>query len=66
MIRFALRGKKILEQLSRPQFFPGFEISRPFSTCLAWRKEREISKTGKNRGLESYSNIFFLLGGTTV
>ena len=24
------RGKKILEQLSRPRFFPGFEISRPF------------------------------------
>ena len=25
-----VRGKKILEQLSRPQFFPGFEISRSF------------------------------------
>jgi len=25
-----IRGKKILEQLSRPQI-PGFEISRPFS-----------------------------------
>ena len=24
------RGKKILEQLSRPRFFPGFEISRSF------------------------------------
>ena len=24
------RVKKILEQLSRPRFFPGFEISRPF------------------------------------
>ena len=25
------RGKKIVEKLSRPRFFPGFEISRPFS-----------------------------------
>ena len=24
------RGKKILEQLSRPRFFPGFKISRSF------------------------------------
>ena len=24
------RGKKILEQLSTPRFFPGFEISRSF------------------------------------
>ena len=25
-----LEGKKILEQLSRPRFFPAFEISRSF------------------------------------
>ena len=25
-----IRGKKILEQLSRTRFFPGFEISRSF------------------------------------
>ena len=35
-----------------PHFFP---------TCLARRKEWEISKAGKNRGLESCSNIFFPL-----
>ena len=28
---YSIRGKKILEQLSRPRFFPAFEISRPFS-----------------------------------
>ena len=60
-----VRGKKILEQLSRPRFFPGFEISRAFSTCLARRKAREISKPGKNQVLESYSNIFFPLDGAT-
>ena len=32
-----------------------------FSTCLARSKEREISKPGKNRGLESGSNIIFSL-----
>ena len=51
----------MLEQLSRPRFFPAFEISRPFSTCLARRKKWEISKPGKNRGLESFSNILFPL-----
>ena len=58
-IKFS-RGKKILEQLSRPRFFPGFKISRPFfPTCLTRRKEREISKAGKHPGLDMCSNIFF-------
>ena len=54
------RGKIMLEQLSRPRFFPGFENSRPFFP-LARRKEWEISKPGKNQVLESCSNIFFPL-----
>ena len=55
------RGKKILEQLSRPRFFPAFEISRSFFRAKQEAKEREISKPGKNRGLERCSNIFFPL-----
>ena len=57
----------MLEQLSRPRFFPGFEIIPPFfPTCLARRKEREISNPGNNRGLESCSNIFFPLATRTL
>ena len=33
-----------------------------FPTCLARRKKREISKPGKNRGLESLTNIFSFQG----
>ena len=52
----------MLEQLSRPRFFPAFEISRSFLRAKqVGKKGREISKPGKNRGLESCSNIFFPL-----
>ena len=50
------RVKKILEQLSRTRFFPGFEISRSFL-----RAEQVRKKGGKIRGLESCPNIFFPL-----
>ena len=41
--------------------FPGLEISRPFFHLFSTEKKREISKPGKNRCLESSSNIFFPL-----
>ena len=42
--------------------FSGFWNFPPFfPICLALSKEREISKPGKNRGLEIFSNIFFPL-----
>ena len=56
------RGKKMLEQLSRPRFFRVLKFPALIPTCLARRKAREISKPGKNRGLESYSKIFSPLG----
>ena len=55
------RDKNILEQIPRPRFFRVLKFPAIFSICLARRKEREISKPGKNRGLESSSNIFFPL-----
>ena len=55
------RGKKILEQLSRPRFFRVLKFPALIPTCLARRKGREISESGKNRGLESCSNIFLPL-----
>ena len=45
-------------------FYKIFEISRAFlrkKQVLGGRKPREISKSYKNRGLESCSNIFFSL-----
>ena len=56
-------GKRYVSQeISRPRFLKGFEISR---TCLPpvshREKARAISKPYKNWGLESYSNIFFPL-----
>ena len=51
------RVKKILEQLSRTRFFTGFEIR----ALLAGKKRARISDPGKNRVLESFSNIFFTL-----
>ena len=62
--RLGSRGKNILEHLSRPRFLPGFEISRNFVRAIQVKKKREISKPGKNRGLESCSNIFFPLKHT--
>ena len=53
------RGKNILEQLSRPRFFPGFEISRPFPHLFSTEKRAGNFKPGKNRDLESCSNIIF-------
>ena len=41
------RGKKILEQLSIPRFFPAFEISRPFSHLFSTEKRAENFKTRK-------------------
>ena len=38
-----------------------FEFGALFPHLFSQRKEREISKAGKNRGLESCSNIFFPL-----
>ena len=58
--RRSLEGKK-LDQLSRTRFFRALKFPALFPTCLAWRKEREISKAGKNSGLESCSNIYFPL-----
>ena len=55
------RDKNILEQIPRPRFFRVLKFPAIFSICLARRKEREISKPGKNRGLKSCSNIFFPL-----
>ena len=51
------RGKKILEQLSRPRFFPGFEISRSSLRAKQVEKGREISNPVENRGLESCSTV---------
>ena len=58
---YLLRGKKILEQLSRPRFFPAFEISRSFLCAKQVGKRARNFKTRKNRGLASCSNIFFPL-----
>ena len=53
------RGKKILEQVSRPRFLQGFEFSRAFHPCETGQtKVREILKPCKNDGLETCFNIF--------
>ena len=57
---YLTRGKIILEQLSRPRFFPTFEISRS-SLRAKHVGKRAGNKTRKKRGLESCSNIFFPL-----
>ena len=41
------RGKKIVEKLSRPRFFPGFEISRPFSHLRSTEKRAGNFKSRK-------------------
>ena len=56
-----LEEKKILEQLSRPRFLRVSKFPALFSLLNRWKKGREISKPGKDRGLESCSNIFFPL-----
>ena len=53
--------KKVLEQLSRPRFFPGIEISRSFLRAKQVGKRAGNLKSRKNRSLESCSNIFFPL-----
>ena len=50
---FCFQDHNFFRLLKFPAFFP---------TCLARRKERQLSKPGKNRGLENCSNIFFPLG----
>ena len=61
LIYFSLWGKKILEQLSRPRYFQVLKFYALFSVLNRWEQGREISKPGKNRSLESSSNIFFPL-----
>ena len=41
------RGKNIFEQLSRPRFFPGLEISRPFSHLFSTEKRAGKFKSQK-------------------
>ena len=56
-----IRGKNILEQLSRTGFFTGFE-NRAFFLLLRSTGEKGANfKSRKNRVLESYSNFFFTL-----
>ena len=56
------RGKIYIRTPLKTTVSSGFWNFPPFfPTCLARRKEREISKPGKNRGLESCSNIVFPL-----
>ena len=52
------REKKILEQLSRTQFFTEFENPAFFFPA---EKRARISNPVKNLILESYSNVFFIL-----
>ena len=61
------RRTKILEQLSKPRFFPAFEISYypPVQHGEKSGKWQELSKPGKNRVLEECSYISFTLAAQT-
>ena len=53
------RGKKTLEQLSRPRFFPGFEIYRSFLRAKQMEKWAENFKTRKKSwSWKLFLNIF--------
>ena len=47
-------------------FFRVLKFPALFFVLNKWEKGREISKAGKNRGLESCSNIFFPLGKNVI
>ena len=55
-----LEGKNIRTAF-KTTIFSGLKFPALFSVLNRWEKVREISKPGKNRGLESCSNIFIPL-----
>ena len=58
-----LEGKKYYNNFQELDFFRFLKFPALFSVLDRWKKGRQISKPGKNRGLESCSNIFFPLAG---